>query len=186
MDIVRAPLTNCLRLDEKFHFLKAGKRVLDLGAAPGGWTQVAVDVTRSTQEDCRVLAVDILPMDAVTGAICLQLDFLKDEAPDVIRPYFPQGADIVLSDMAPNTMGHTATDHLRIMALLELAYPFACEVLRPGGTFIAKVFQGGAESEFLKQMKKDFTQVKHAKPKASRAGSSEVYVVATGFRSRAK
>lgn len=171
-----------LELDDKHHWLKPGKTVLDLGAAPGGWTQVAIARVKSPGEKPVVIAVDILPMSPMAGAIMMQLDFLDEAAPDAIRAQIPAGVDIVLSDMAPNTTGHQATDHLRIMALLEAAYPFACEVLKPGGVFIAKVFQGGAETELLARMKQDFASVKHAKPKASRADSSEMYVVATGFK----
>ncbi|MDE3016932.1 MAG: RlmE family RNA methyltransferase [Pseudomonadota bacterium] len=171
-----------IELDDRFKFLKPGKTVLDLGAAPGGWTQVAVAKSRSLPDAPRVIAVDILPMPGIPGAVVLQLDFLSAAAPQKIRALLPDGVDMVLSDMAPNTIGHTATDHLRIVALLEAAYPFACEVLKPGGVFIAKVFQGGAERELLARMKKDFDSVRHAKPKASRSGSSEMYVAATGFK----
>lgn len=171
-----------IELDEKFHFLKAGKTVLDLGAAPGGWTQVAAARVKSTEEKPLVVGVDILPMPSIPSAKTIQLDFMADEAPDVIRALIPDGVDVVLSDMAPNTTGHQSTDHLRIMALIEAAYPFACEVLKTGGTFVAKVFQGGAEKELLAQMQKDFSSVKHAKPKASRSDSSEMYVVAVGFK----
>lgn len=170
-----------MELDDRFGWLKPGKTVLDLGAAPGGWTQIAVQRVKSDEQKPSVIGVDILPMDKIAGSILLQLDFNDDNAPEVIRQYIPGGVDIVLSDMAPNTTGHAATDHLRIMALLELAFPFACEVLKPGGVFVAKVFQGGTENELLKEMKKHFKTVKHAKPKASRADSSEIYVVASGF-----
>ncbi|MDE3059697.1 MAG: RlmE family RNA methyltransferase [Pseudomonadota bacterium] len=173
-----------IELDDKYHWLKPGKTVLDLGAAPGGWTQVAVARTRSQPERPQIIAADLLPMQPVSGALVLQLDFMQDDAPEKLRQLLPGGVDIVLSDMAPNTIGHAATDHLRIMALLEAAYPFACEVLKPGGTFIAKMFQGGAASELLAQMKRDFATVRHAKPKASRADSSETYLIADGFRGR--
>lgn len=175
-----------IELDDKFHFLKAGKTVVDLGAAPGGWTQVAASRVRSTPENPSVIGVDILEMSEIPASITMQLDFMSDDAPDKIRNLIPDGVDIVLSDMAPNTTGHQATDHLRIMALIEAAYPFACEVLKEGGTFIAKVFQGGAEKDLLAKMRKDFTVVKHAKPKASRSDSSEIYVVAMGFRASLK
>jgi 23S rRNA (uridine2552-2'-O)-methyltransferase len=173
-----------IELDDRFHFLKAGKTVLDLGAAPGGWTQVAAVRVKSTEEKPLVIGVDILPMPPVPMARVIQLDFMDDNAPDIIREMIPNGVDVVLSDMAPNTTGHQATDHMRIMALIEAAYPFACEVLRTGGIFIAKTFQGGAEKELLTQMRKDFTTVKHAKPKASRADSAEMYVLAIGFKGR--
>jgi 23S rRNA (uridine2552-2'-O)-methyltransferase len=171
-----------IELDDKYKWLKPGKTVLDLGAAPGGWTQVAVDRLRSEPEKPLVIGVDILPMSPIGGSILLELDFMAEDAPQKIREHIPNGVDIVLSDMAPNTTGHAATDHLRIMAMLEAAYPFACEVLKKGGVFVAKVFQGGAERELLTQMKKDFEKVLHAKPKASRSDSSEMYVVASGFK----
>ncbi len=164
-------------LDDRFHFLKRGMRVVDLGAAPGGWTQVAVARTAGP-----VIAADILEMDPVPGAEVMQLDFMDDAAPDAIKAKLGGPVDVVLSDLAPSTIGHAATDHLRIVTLVEAAFYFACEVLAPGGTFVAKVFQGGTEGELLTQMKKRFTSVKHAKPPASRAESAEVYVVATGFR----
>lgn len=173
-----------IELDDKFGFLKAGKTVLDLGAAPGGWTQVAAVRVKSTEENPLVVGVDILDMPSVPAAITIQLDFMLETAPDTIRALIPEKIDIVLSDIAPNTTGHQATDHLRIMALLEAAYPFACEVLKVGGCFIAKTFQGGSEKELLAQMKHDFTSVKHAKPKASRADSAEMYVVAMGFKGK--
>ena len=173
-----------IELDDKFKWLKPGKTVLDLGAAPGGWTQVAVARTKSVSDKPAVVAVDILPMSPMGGAVVMQLDFMAEDAPEKIRALIPHGVDIVLSDMAPNTTGHAPTDHLRIMALLEAAYPFACEVLKPGGVFVAKIFQGGTERELLAMMKKDFAVVKHAKPKASRADSSEMYVVASGFKGR--
>ena len=173
-----------IELDDKYQWLKPGKTVLDLGAAPGGWTQVAVARIKSSEAKPSVIGVDLLPIPSIAGALLLQLDFMDDAAPDIIRSHIPKGVDIVLSDMAPNTTGHGATDHIRIMVLLEAAYPFACEVLKPGGVFVAKVFQGGTESELLKMMKKDFATVKHAKPKASRADSSEIYVIASGFKGR--
>ncbi len=173
-----------IELDDKFKWLKPGKTVLDLGAAPGGWTQVAVSRVRSEPENPKVIGIDLLSMDPLAGALLLKLDFMSSVAMAEIRDHIKNGVDIVLSDMAPNTTGHASTDHLRIMAILEAAYPFACEVLKPGGVFVAKVFQGGTENELLAMMKKDFTTVKHAKPKASRADSSEVYVVASGFKGK--
>jgi 23S rRNA (uridine2552-2'-O)-methyltransferase len=169
-----------LEMDDKYRFLKSGKTVLDLGAAPGGWTQGAVMRTKSPAEKPHVIAVDILPMSPVAGAVCIQLDFTQDNAPKAIREFLPRGADIVLSDMAPNTTGHSATDHLRIMMMLEMAYDFSCEVLTKKGVFIGKIWQGGTERELLERMKKDFDEVRHVKPKASRADSSEMYVVAMG------
>ena len=170
-----------LDIDEKFKFLKAGQVVVDLGAAPGGWCQVA------TAKGCKVVAIDLLAIDEVPGADFLQMDFMEDDAPDklkaMIRQYNPDGlADIVLSDMAPNTTGHKQTDHLRIMAVVEAAYMFACEVLKPDGIFVAKVFQGGAQNTLMAEMNKRFDKVKHFKPAASRKDSSEQFVVATGFK----
>ena len=171
-----------IELDDKFHFLKPGKKVLDLGAAPGGWTQVAVARCKSKENAPQVVAIDLLDMPRVAGATFLQLDFMDDKAPQKLREMLGGQADIILSDMAPNTTGHATTDHLRIMGLLEAAYEFALEMLKPGGVFAAKVFQGGTERELLTRMRKDFETVKHAKPQASRSDSSEMYVVAMGFR----
>jgi 23S rRNA (uridine2552-2'-O)-methyltransferase len=178
-----------VELDDRFKFLKPGKLVLDLGAAPGGWTQVAVSRVRSTDQAPRVIGVDVLSMDPIAGAMFMQLDFMDGHAPHTIRRHLPPGLqhiDVVLSDMAPNTIGHAATDHLRIMTLLEAAYDFSCEVLKPGGAFVAKVFQGGTEKALLARMRQDFKTIKHAKPKASRADSSEMYVVAMDFRRPAR
>lgn len=171
-----------IELDDKYKFLKPGKTVIDLGAAPGGWTQVASARVKSFSDAPRVVALDILPMDEIPGALCLHLDFMQDDAPDTLKKHLPQGADIVLTDMAPNTTGHAATDHLRIMALLEAAYDFAGEVLNKGGVFAGKIWQGGTEKALLARMKKDFSEVRHVKPKASRADSSEMYVLAMGFK----
>jgi 23S rRNA (uridine2552-2'-O)-methyltransferase len=167
-----------LQLDEKYHLLKPGTRVVDLGAAPGGWTQVAVEKVRGA----KVVGLDILGMEDVPGAITMEMDFLLPEAPDQLKAALGGPADVVLSDMAAPTTGHPKTDHLRIMALADAAYAFAAEVLAPGGAFVAKLFQGGAERSLLDQLKRDFAVVRHAKPPASRADSSETYVVATGFR----
>ncbi|NUB04690.1 RlmE family RNA methyltransferase [Azospirillum sp. Vi22] len=171
-----------LQLDEKFHLLGPGKRVVDLGAAPGGWTQVAVDKVQTAREGWKVVGLDILPMDPVPGATTMQADFLEGGAAERLKEALGGPADVVLSDMAAPTIGHQSTDHLRIMALAEAAYDFAEEVLAPGGAFVAKLFQGGAEKSLLERLKRDFTTVRHAKPPASRAESSETYVVATGFR----
>lgn len=172
-----------IELDDKFHFLAPGKRVVDLGAAPGGWTQIAVGRVKSTPENPLVVGLDLLEMDPMPGAKTTQLDFLDDRAPDVLKEMLGgHKADVVLSDMAPNTTGVRSVDHLRIMGLLETAYAFACEILNPGGTFVAKIFQGGTEQNLLAEMKKKFQTVKHAKPPASRKESSEFYVVATGFK----
>jgi len=178
-----------LELEQRFHLLKPGMAVIDLGAAPGGWTQVAVKRTRADAADGvrgKVVALDILPMDPVPGAQVLHLDFLADDAPAAIREALGGGADVVLSDMAPPASGQRETDHLRIMALVEAAAAFAAEVLKPGGAFVAKVWQGGTEAGLLAQLKRDYASVKHAKPPASRPESAEVYVVATGFRRGAK
>ena len=166
-------------LDDKFHVLAKGKRVVDLGCAPGGWCQVAVERVGPTG---KVVGIDYLEMPAVDGASHIMLDFLDETAPDRLKELLDGPADVVLSDMAAPTTGHHATDHIRVMALAETAYEFAAEVLTMGGTFIAKVFQGGTEKTLLDRLKRDFDKVGHAKPSASRADSAEVYVVATGFR----
>jgi 23S rRNA (uridine2552-2'-O)-methyltransferase len=168
-----------LQLDERFRFLKRGARIVDLGCAPGGWTQVAV---ARAGERGKVVGIDLLPTDPVPGATLLQLDFLKPEAPERLAGLLGGPADIVLTDMAAPATGHAPTDHLRIMALAEAAFEFAASVLAPGGSFVAKVFQGGAERELLQRLKRDFASVRHAKPPASRAESAETYVVAMGFR----
>ncbi|MBR5130807.1 MAG: RlmE family RNA methyltransferase [Alphaproteobacteria bacterium] len=172
-----------MQLDDQFHFFKAGKRVVDLGCAPGGWSQVAVQRVKSTPENPLVVGMDLLPADPIAGANLVQMDFTLDEAPAKLEELLGgHRADVVMSDMAANTTGVHSLDHLRIMGLLEMAYDFAVKVLNPGGVFIAKIFQGGTENEFLAEMKRDFAVVKHAKPDASRKDSSEVYVVATGFK----
>jgi 23S rRNA (uridine2552-2'-O)-methyltransferase len=169
-------------LDDRFHFLKRGARVVDLGAAPGGWTQIAAKRIGAEEGRGKLVATDILAMEGVPGAMVLQLDFLDPAAPRQIIAALGGQADLVLSDMAAPTTGHAPTDHLRIVALAEAAYDFAKDVLAPGGTFVAKVFQGGAEGELLAGLKRDFASVRHAKPPASRAESAEVYVVAQGFK----
>ncbi len=172
-----------MQLDDQFHFFKPGRRVVDLGCAPGGWSQVAVSRVKSTPENPLVVGMDLLPADPIAGANLVQMDFTLDEAPAKLEELLGgHRADIVMSDMAANTTGVHSLDHLRIMGLLEMAYDFAIKVLNPGGVFIAKIFQGGTENEFLAEMKRDFAVVKHAKPDASRKDSSEVYVVATGFK----
>ncbi len=176
-----------LEIDDRFGVLKAGQRVLDLGAAPGGWTQVAVKrVLTEGRTDGAVLAVDLLEMDPIPGAEVVQMDFMAEDAPARIRALLGGGVDVVLSDMSPATTGHHNTDHLRIMGLVEAAVVFATEVLRPGGAFVAKVFQGGAEGEALDLLKRHFTRQRHVKPPASRKESPELYVVATGFRGGAE
>jgi 23S rRNA (uridine2552-2'-O)-methyltransferase len=167
---------------DAYRFLKPGDRVLDLGAAPGGWSQVAAERVDAARGAGHVVAVDLTEMDAIAGVDVLQLDFMDADAPERIRAALDGPADVVLSDMAPATTGHRSTDHLRIMALAEASFDFAREVLAPKGTFLTKVFQGGTEAALLAIMKRDFEKVRHVKPKASRAGSSELYVLATGFR----
>ena len=166
-----------IELDERFHLIRPGMRVVDLGAAPGGWSQVAVK-----QGAASVVGVDLLPVDPIGGAAMLVGDFSDVEVQDRLVEMLGGKADLVLSDMAPNTTGHGATDHLRIVALAEAAVAFALEVLAEGGGFVAKVFQGGAERTVLEALKRHFASVRHAKPPASRKESSELYVVATGFR----
>jgi 23S rRNA (uridine2552-2'-O)-methyltransferase len=166
-----------IELDDRFHLIKRGARVVDLGAAPGGWTQVAVK-----KGAAKVVGIDLLPIDPIPGSSLIQGDFMDDEMDARLKHVLGGKADVVLSDMAPNTTGHNMTDHIRIMALAELALHFAMEMLEPGGSFVAKVFQGGSERKMLDSMKKHFQSVRHAKPPASRKESSELYVVATGFR----
>ena len=168
-----------IELDEKYSLFKPGQRVVDLGAAPGGWTQVAV---QRVGQQGKVVALDLLPMDEIPGSILLQGDFEDLAVEQEVLRVLDGPADLVLSDMAPNTTGHNATDHLRILALIELALDFAGKVLVPGGGFVAKAFQGGTERDILNRLKRDFASVKHAKPPASRKGSAEMYVVAQGFR----
>ncbi|WP_338662453.1 RlmE family RNA methyltransferase [Pararoseomonas sp. SCSIO 73927] len=168
-----------IELDERFKLFRPAQRVVDLGAAPGGWTQVAV---KRVGERGKVVALDILPMDPVPGAIVLQGDFNEESAEQAVLDALDGTADLVISDIAPNTTGHNATDHLRILALVELAADFARRVLTPGGAFVAKAFQGGTERELLAALKRDYATVRHAKPPASRKGSAEMYVVAQGFR----
>jgi 23S rRNA (uridine2552-2'-O)-methyltransferase len=168
-----------LEMDERAKLLRPGARIVDLGAAPGGWTQVAV---AKAGQGGRVVALDLLAMDPVAGATVLQGDFQDPAAIAAVREAMAGPADLVLSDMAPNTTGHNATDHLRIIGLAEEALAFAVEVLAPGGAFVAKVFQGGSERDLLAALKRDFTQVRHMKPPASRKDSAELYVVASGFR----
>lgn len=170
-----------IELDQKFQLLKRGQRVLDLGAAPGGWSQVAA---ARVGEVGRVVAADVLAMEPIAGATVLQTDLLAPETLALLREALGGNADVVLSDMAAPTTGHRATDHLRTTALMEAALDVAEETLKPGGTFVGKVFQGGATNEILARLKRAFASVKHVKPPASRAGSVELYLVATGFRGR--
>lgn len=165
-----------IELDDRFRLIRRGAKVVDLGAAPGGWSQVAV------QRGAQVVAVDLLAIDPVAGAVVLQGDFTDEAVQARLLAELGGKADLVLSDMAPNTTGHTATDHLRIVSLAEEALEFALDVLGEGGGFVAKVFQGGAERAMLERLKRHFSSVRHAKPPASRKESSELYVVAMGFR----
>ena len=167
-------------IDDKAKFLKRGARVVDLGAAPGGWSQIAAG--RVGAGKGRVVAIDLLDMDPVPGVEFLRLDFLDEHAPEKLKTMLGGPADVVLCDMAANATGHRRTDHLKIMALVEAATEFAREVLAPGGAFLAKVIQGGTEHSLLAELKRSFSSVKHIKPPASRTGSAELYVLATGFR----
>ena len=169
-----------IELDEKFAFLRGAKRVVDLGLAPGGWSQVV----KRRLPAATVVGIDLLPVDPIEGVTILQMDFLSDAAPERLREELGGEADLVLSDMAANTVGHPQTDALRTAALVEAAHLFACEVLREGGTFVAKVFAGGGDSAMVAEMKRNFASVKHAKPPSSRKGSVEWFVVAAGFKGR--
>lgn len=168
-----------IQLDEKYHFLGKGKRIVDLGCAPGGWTQIAVERNKGVGQ---VVGIDILETEPIKGASLIQQDFTEPEAADKLKELLNGEADIVMSDMAANTTGHQQTDHLRTIGLVEIAYEFAKEVLAPGGIFITKVFKGGTEGELLADVKKNFAKVTHAKPDASRQGSPEEYLVAVGFK----
>ncbi|WP_458756330.1 RlmE family RNA methyltransferase [Afipia sp. TerB] len=169
-------------IDDKHRFLKPGQAVVDLGAAPGGWSQIAARRVGSANGKGKVVAIDLLEMGEIPGVDFAQLDFLADDAPEKLRAMLGGGADVVMSDMAANTTGHRKTDQLRIIGLVENAAAFASEVLNPGGTFLAKVFQSGADVDLVAQLKRDFASVKHVKPAASRQDSSERYVLAIGFR----
>lgn len=173
-----------IEIDDRARVLKPGQRVVDLGAAPGGWLQVAAERIGLARGQGALIGIDLLPMDPVAGAILIEGDFTHDEAPARLKALLGGPADVVLSDMAANAMGHKKTDHLRIVYLAELAVHFAREVLAPGGAFICKVLQGGTEGQLLADLKRDFATVKHIKPPASRQDSSELYVLATGFRGR--
>jgi 23S rRNA (uridine2552-2'-O)-methyltransferase len=168
-----------IEIDDKHHVLKGGARVVDLGAAPGGWSQVAA---KRVGARGRVVAIDVLEMDDIAGVTFARIDFLDPAAPDKLKDMLGGPADVVLSDMAANATGHRPTDHLKIMALVETAAEFAREVLKDGGAFLAKVIQGGTEATLLATLKRDFAVVKHVKPAASRSDSAELYVLATGFR----
>ena len=168
-----------IEIDDKYRILKKGARVIDLGAAPGGWSQVAA---RRIGEAGRIVAIDVLDIEPIAGVDFIQLDFLDPAAPDELKQRLGGEADVVLTDMAANATGHRKTDHIKIVALVEAAAEFAREVLKAGGAFLAKVIQGGTEPALLAQLKKDFATVRHVKPAASRADSAELYLLATGFR----
>lgn len=170
-----------LELDEKFDFLKGSKRVVDLGLAPGGWTQVV----RKRLPKAAVVGIDLLPVDPIDGATIFQMDFMDDKAPGALIEALGGAPDLIVSDMAANTVGHPQTDALRTMGLVETALDFAIQTLEPGGAFVAKVFAGGADSTLVAEMKRNFATVKHAKPPSSRKGSVEWFVVAQGFKGRA-
>jgi 23S rRNA (uridine2552-2'-O)-methyltransferase len=174
-----------LQLDDKHHFLTSGARVVDLGAAPGGWTQVAIERCGRQGRPGRVVGIDLLDMDPIAGATLITGDFLAEEALARLKEALGGPADVVLSDMAAPATGHAKTDHLRVMALVEAALEFAEEVLAPGGHFVAKVLQGGTERELLARLKQRFAKVRHVKPAASRSDSAEMYLVASGFREAA-
>ena len=174
-----------IEMDDKHRFLKPGGRVVDLGAAPGGWSQIAAKRVGADAGRGRVVAIDVLEMASVAGVEVLHLDFLAAHGPDRLKEKLGGPADVVLSDMAANATGHRKTDHLKIMALAEAATMFAREVLEPGGTFLCKVLQGGTEGALLADLKRDFATVRHVKPAASRADSAELYVLAMGFRPQA-
>ncbi|WP_298093278.1 RlmE family RNA methyltransferase [uncultured Sphingomonas sp.] len=169
-----------IELDERFGLLKGSKRVIDLGIAPGGWTQVV----RRKVPNAKVVGIDLLPVDPIDGVEIFQMDFMDDAAPDRLMEALGGAPDLILSDMAANTVGHPQTDALRTMALVETAFAFVQDVLAPGGAFVAKVFAGGADSQFVAEMKRHFATVKHAKPPSSRKGSVEWFVVAQGFKGR--
>ena len=171
-----------IEIDDKHRVLKPGGRVVDLGAAPGGWSEVAAKRVGAAEGRGKVVAIDILEMAPIPGVMFRQLDFLDPKAPEHLHEMLDGGADVVLSDMAAPATGHRSTDHVRVVALVESALDLAADVLKPGGTFLAKVFQGGAGGELVARLKRSFAKVHHVKPKASRKESPEVYVLATGFR----
>jgi 23S rRNA (uridine2552-2'-O)-methyltransferase len=175
-----------IEIDDKYHFLKPGKTVVDLGAAPGGWSQIAAKRVGATNGKGKVVAIDLLEMPQIPGVVFAQLDFLAEDAPDKLLEMLGGRADVVLSDMAANTTGHRKTDQLRILGLVEGAASFASDVLNPGGTFLAKAFQSGADAGLVAQLKRDFASVRHVKPASSRQDSSERYVLAMGFRGEPK
>src|ERR1700761_1287732 len=175
-----------IEIDDKYRMLKPGLTVVDLGAAPGGWSQIAARRVGAAEGKGRVIAIDLLEMGEIPGVQFAQLDFHADDAPERLRAMLGGRADVVLSDMAANTTGHRKTDQLRIVGLVEIAASFASEILNPGGAFLAKVFESGADAELLAQLKRDCAPVRHVNPASSRQDSSERYVLATGFRGERK
>ena len=175
-----------IEIDDRHHLLKPGARVVDLGAAPGGWSEIAAQRVGAAEGRARVVAIDILDMAPVAGVTFRRIDFLDPEAPTALQEMLGGPADVVLSDMAANATGHKKTDQLKIMALVEAGAEFAREVLRPGGSFLTKVLQGGTEPKLLAELKRDYATVRHVKPQASRADSAELYLLATGFRGGAR
>ncbi len=171
-----------LEIDEKYHLLEPGQRIVDLGAAPGGWSQVAAKKLRAADGKGRVVGIDLIDIEPIPGVNFAVMDFLAEDSPDRLKAMLGGPANAVLSDMAANTTGHKKTDHLRIVHLAELAADYAAQVLQPGGFFLCKLFQGGETAELVTRLKRDFAQVRHIKPQASRADSAELYVLATGFR----
>jgi len=171
-----------IEIDDKYKLLKPGQRIVDLGCAPGGWCQVAALRIGSTEANPRIVGIDLLPVDPIPGVKLLEMDFMLPEADERLKAELGGLADGVISDMAANTTGHKKTDHLRIIGLAEAAVAFACEVLAPGGFFLCKLFQGGDTGTLVGELKRDFTTVRHVKPASSRTDSSELYVLATGFR----
>ena len=169
-----------IELDERFELLKGAQKIIDLGIAPGGWAQFA----RKANPHAKIVGIDLLPTDPIDGVTIFEMDFLDDDTPQILHEALGGEADLVMSDMATNTVGHKQTDHLRTMGLVEAAALFATETLHPGGTFIAKVLAGGADNVLVAELKRNFKSVKHAKPPASRKDSSEWYVIAKGFKGR--
>ncbi len=174
-----------LEIDEKYHILKPGQRIIDLGCAPGGWSQIAARVTGSATGKGVVVGIDLLPVEPISGVTLFEGDFMDDDVPGKLKAALGGKADIVMSDMAGNTTGLKQTDHLRIIGLAEASLDFAREILVPGGVFLSKLFQGGETAELVALLKRDFKLVRHVKPGASRADSSELYVLATGYRGTA-
>lgn len=171
-----------VEIDDKYKLLKPGQRIVDLGAAPGGWCQVAAQRVGSNEEDCRIVGIDLIDIDPLPGVDFIQMDFTLPEADEILKEKLGGLANGVISDMAANTTGHKATDHLKIVGLAEMAAAFAQQVLAPGGFFLCKLFQGGETNTLITELKRDYAIVRHVKPASSRAGSSELYVLATGFR----